>query len=128
MIISLDTSTPTCFIGVYDGQTWHEYSWEAGRELARNIFDYLNEALGHHQQTIKDVSGIIVLRGPGSFTGLRIGLTVMNTLADSQSIPIVGGMGDTWRAEGLGRLQDGHNDKLVMPEYGGVPNITTPRK
>ena len=75
-----------------------------------------------------DVSGIVGFKGPGSFTGLRIGLTVLNTFADSESIPIVGTIGEDWQIVGLQRLSSGENDKLVMPEYGAEAHITTPRK
>ena len=74
------------------------------------------------------ISGIGVMKGPGSFTGLRIGLTVVNTLADSLNIPIVGAMSDNWRDLALGKLRSGENEKIVMPEYGAAANITAPRK
>ena len=64
----------------------------------------------------------------GKFYGLRIGLTVVNTLADSLNIPIVGAMGDNWRDLALDKLRSGENEKIVMPEYGATANITAPRK
>lgn len=128
MILSIDTSTPTCFIGVHDGTVWHEYEWEAGRRLAKELLTYLQEALEKSATSIDEVSGIVAYQGPGSFTGLRIGLTVVNTLASAKHIPIVGETGEQWRQHGLERLSHGENDELVMPEYGGDPHITTPRK
>lgn len=124
MIIALDTSTPVCRLSVRDGDTWHEHQWEAGRELAGGLLTYLETAVG----PLTEIKGIIAYQGPGSFTGLRIGLTVMNTIADAQHIPIVGQRGDDWRTVGLERLSGGEDDRLVMPIYGGEPNITTPRK
>ena len=128
MIISLDTSTPTCFIGVYDGHAWHQHEWEAGRKLAKELLTYLQEALSAHDAKLDDIKGIIAYQGPGSFTGLRIGLTVLNTLASAEHVPIVGMTGEDWQQRGLSRLEQRENDELVMPEYGGEPNITTPRK
>ena len=124
MIIALDTSTPTCRLSVRKGDAWHDYVWEAGRELASNLLGYLETTIG----PLQSITGMIALQGPGSFTGLRIGLTVLNTIANTQQIPIVGTMSDTWREDGLARLKLSENDRLVMPVYGSEPNITTARK
>lgn len=128
MIIAFNTSTPTCFISVFRKDAWHDYQWEAGRSLANNLLGYLDEIFKKESSSFSDISGIIAYQGPGSFTGLRIGLTVFNTLADSLSVPIVGVTGDNWKQQGVQRLNSSENDQLVMPEYGGVPHITTPRK
>ena len=128
MILSLDTSTPVAKIGLYKDGEWVSYEWEAGRTLAKELLGVLDEFLQKQGTQLADVTGIIGFRGPGSFTGLRIGLTVLNTLAYSQAVPIVGATGDQWQSEGLTRLDAGENDELVMPEYGGDPHITTPRK
>jgi len=128
MIIAFNTSTPTCYISVFREDAWHDYQWEAGRSLANNLLGYLDEIFKKESSSFSDISGIIAYQGPGSFTGLRIGLTVFNTLADSLSVPIVGVTGDDWKQQGVQRLNSSENDQLVMPEYGGVPHITTPRK
>lgn len=128
MIIALDTSTPQCRLSIHDGEQWHDHEWEAGRSLADELLAYLEKTLAEHQATVKDIAGIIAYIGPGSFTGLRIGLTVLNTLANSEHVPIVGASGDDWRHKGQVRLDAGNDDELVLPLYGGEPNITTPRK
>ena len=124
MIILLDTSTSTCFLTIVNGENRQDFEWEAGRTLARNLLKFLEEKTGD----LHLISSIGVMKGPGSFTGLRIGLTVVNTLADSLNIPIVGAMGDNWRDLALDKLRSGENEKIVMPEYGAAANITAPRK
>jgi len=124
MIILLDTSTATCFLTVVDGKVRQDFAWQAGRTLARGLLKFLEEKTGD----LHDISGIGVMRGPGSFTGLRIGLTVTNTLADSLNIPIVGATGEDWRETALKKLRAGENEKIVMPEYGAAAHITAPRK
>lgn len=128
MIIALDTSTMTCRTTLVRGDERINEAWEAGRGLGDGLIGYLRELLTRNGSDWSDVSGIVVMRGPGSFTGLRIGMTVMNTVADTMDIPIVGQEGDDWLEAGLARLRAGENDRLVMPHYGREANITTPRK
>jgi tRNA threonylcarbamoyladenosine biosynthesis protein TsaB len=128
VILLLDTSTPVCKLTLIDDDRQIEEQWQADRTLAKSLLGYLHAKLEAYGKTWHDVSGIGVFRGPGSFTGLRIGLTVLNTLADALSIPIVGVTGDSWQAEAIQKLQAGDNEKIILPEYGGDAHITKPRK
>lgn len=128
MIILLDTSTPTCKLTLVEAAESHEVSWEAGRELAGGLLKFLQTELEKLGKTWHDIEAIGVFLGPGSFTGLRIGMTVMNTMADSLNVPIVGATGSDWQSIALERLKSGQNDKILIPEYGSEANITKPRK
>ena len=130
MIILLDTSTETCRLALVDSQNVrHDYAWEAGRSLSVGLLGFLRDKLAEHQQRFEDITAIGVMKGPGSFTGLRIGLTVLNTIANDREIPIVGvEAGDTWQDDALARLANNENDQIVLPEYGAAANITKPRK
>jgi len=128
MIVLLDTSTPICKVSLVDGDWRYDHQWESGRTLAKGLLGYLYESMKKNNKTWSDISGIVAYKGPGSFTGLRIGLTVLNTIADSEALPIVGVTGDDWQKIGLASLAAGQNDQMVMPEYGAEPHITTPRK
>ena len=124
MIILLDTSTVTCHLTTVDGESSNNFDWEAGRTLARGLLAFIQEKVGD----VKNISGIGIMRGPGSFTGLRIGMAVANTLADGLGIPIVGETGDSWRESALGRLSSGEDDQVILPFYGGDAHITKPKK
>ena len=124
MIILLDTSTATCRLTTVDGESSNNFDWEAGRTLARGLLGFIQEKVGD----VKNISGIGIMRGPGSFTGLRIGMAVANTLADGLDIPIVGETGDSWRESALGRLSSGEDDQVILPFYGGDAHITKPKK
>lgn len=130
MILLLDTSTSTVKLVIYntDGKEESRTEWEADRAMARGLLGYIDRCMGIHHLSIHDISSLGVFRGPGSFTGLRIGLTVVNTLADSLSVPVVGAAGDDWEETALKRLRQGDNDVIILPEYGGEANITRPRK
>jgi len=52
----------------------------------------------------------------------------MNTIADANEIPIIGGRGENWQDEILSKLQAGKNEKIVLPFYNSEANITIPRK
>lgn len=128
MILLLDTSTAECRIWFVDGDQTEEILWQADRDLARLLLRHLKDTLESRGYGWDDIEGIGVFRGPGSFTGLRIGMTVLNTLADSEQVPIVGAEGENWRDEALERLRAGQNDRIVLPHYGRDANITKPRK
>jgi tRNA threonylcarbamoyladenosine biosynthesis protein TsaB len=128
MILLLDTSTPTCNLILVDGDQRFDAQWLAERQLAHGLLSFINEQLNAHGYSWQDLTGIGAYRGPGSFTGLRIGLTVLNTLADGQQIPIVGTTGEDWLKAAMGRLSAGEDDRIVLPLYGSDAHITKQRK
>lgn len=128
MILLLDTSTPVCKLTLIDGDWRYDDKWQADRTLAKGLLGYLKEQLQKNNKTFADISGIGVFAGPGSFTGLRIGLTVLNTIADSEKIPIVGSTESDWQTATLQALHAGKNEKIVLPFYGSDAHITKPRK
>ena len=128
MIVLLDTSTPTCRLTLVDGDERFVAEWRAERQLAKGLHAWLRDRLVEHGKMWTDIEGIGAYRGPGSFTGLRIGLTVLNTLADSLAVPIVGENGDEWQTRALERLRTGQNDRIILPYYERDANITTQRK
>lgn len=108
-----------------DGTVLAKDTWQAGRELARDLLSHLNDLVGGDWNA---VNGIIVYRGPGSFTSLRIGITTANTIAYALRIPIVGSDGDTWMEDGCRRIMSSETDQQVLPLYGADPHITAPKK
>lgn len=124
MIVALRTDAMVIELyGYNDGQLAQELRQEVGRDMARLLPGVIEDFMKD-----EPVDGLIVFRGPGSFTGLRIGITVVNTIAFARDIPVVGTMTEQWVEQGLQRLASGENDRIVLPEYGAAPNITRPRK
>ena len=128
MFLLIDSSTPMFHLSLIINGKRHDHNWEAGRELARYIHGYIEDRLHEEGKTWQDIKGIGIFRGPGSYTGLRIGITVANTLAQSLHIPIVGVVGDGWREQAIALLEAGATNQIVLPEYGGEAHITTPKK
>jgi len=77
---------------------------------------------------LSGISGIIVYEGPGSYTGLRIGISIVNALGSSFDIPSVGSGGDNWLLEGFAELGRKSGFSQVTPVYGGDVYTTKPRK
>lgn len=129
MILSLKTDNPVAEIGLWDGQKKISYhTWQADRQLAKDLLRVVHEQLAAQHVDWAAVTGMLVFEGPGSFTGLRIGITVANALAYGQHVPIVATQGEAWLEAGLARLAKGDNDRLVLPHYGAEARVTAPKK
>ena len=110
MKLYLDTSTPICVLKLDD----KTYEAELGRDMAEKILGFMEEKLAENHKTWQDITEIIYMSGPGSFTGLRIGAAIVNTLADQLGVP----------------LYDHHGNlrPVILPDYGREANISTPKK
>lgn len=129
LILTIRTDNPEAEVGLYDGQTKLAYEkWPAHRELAETIHTKIQSLLRAQDKDFKDIEGIVCFRGPGSFTGLRIGITVGDTFAYGLNAPVVGTMADNWIEEGIQRLQAGEDDKIALPHYGAPVHITQQKR
>ncbi|MFY9394585.1 MAG: tRNA (adenosine(37)-N6)-threonylcarbamoyltransferase complex dimerization subunit type 1 TsaB [Halanaerobiales bacterium] len=91
LTLGIDTSTEICALGLADevgilGEINFRLINRHGEELHSNL-DFLLSSTG---KKISDLEGLCIGTGPGSFTGLRIGLTAARTLAQVRELPIVG--------------------------------------
>lgn len=129
LILTIRTDKPEAELGLFDNDTKLAYStWQAHRQLAETIHKKIQELLESQGRKLENIQGLVVFQGPGSFTGLRIGLSVANALAYGLQIPIVASKDSDWIQKGLGQLQKGKNDKIAIPEYGAPPHITKPKR
>lgn len=127
-ILTIRTDKPEAEVGLYsDGQRVAYYTWEAHRELAETLNKKIINVLMEGDIRLHELQGIAVYKGPGSFTGLRIGLTVANALAYSLEIPAVARTGNDWIEAAVSDLLNVENEHIVVPEYGADPHITKPK-
>lgn len=110
MKLYLDTSTPETILRLDD----QEYRYTFANDLAEKLLKFIHDKLAENNKTFQDITEITFMSGPGSFTGLRIGATIINTLASELDIP----------------LYDHHGQKhqIIIPDYGRPANISKPRK
>jgi tRNA threonylcarbamoyladenosine biosynthesis protein TsaB len=129
IILTLRTDKPEAEVGLYrdDKRVAYE-TWEAHRQLAETLHKRISSLLEAQDMTLQEVDAIACYQGPGSFTGLRIGLSVSNALSYALDVPVAGAMGEEWLHTAIGALQAGKGQKAVMPEYGSPINITPPRQ
>lgn len=129
LILTLRTDKPEAEIGLYDDAKQLAYeTWEAHRQLSETIHSKLRDLLIGHDKDWQDIQGIVCFKGPGSFTGLRIGLTVGNSLATNLRVPIVSTQNDDWLQSGVDKLLGSGNEKVALPDYGRAARITLPKK
>ncbi|MBA3757405.1 tRNA (adenosine(37)-N6)-threonylcarbamoyltransferase complex dimerization subunit type 1 TsaB [Candidatus Saccharibacteria bacterium] len=128
IILTIRTDREVAEVGVYDSQNQLAYdSWQAHRALSTTLNKKILEILNKLSISREEVQGIVVFKGPGSFTGLRIGMTVANALAYGLNLPIVSHGGEQWLTQGVKALEAGENEKIALPEYGSPAKTTAPR-
>ena len=90
-ILSIETATRNCSVGLsLDGQTvlCREIS-ENGYSHAEKLHVFIEEILLQAQISFSDLKAIAVSQGPGSYTGLRIGVSAAKGLCYSLNIPLI---------------------------------------
>jgi tRNA threonylcarbamoyl adenosine modification protein YeaZ len=92
LVLALDTATrwPVVALAGRDGKPAGERRWESRHRHSEQLIEQLDELLGSTGRRPIDIESLVVGIGPGSFTGLRIGLATAKTLAYSLAVPLVG--------------------------------------
>jgi tRNA threonylcarbamoyl adenosine modification protein YeaZ len=85
--LAIHTSSPELGLSLSNFADDSRYStWDLGRDLSLYLHQYLAEFI--QPQTWEDLGWIAVAKGPGSFTGNRIGVVTARTLAQQLDIPL----------------------------------------
>lgn len=93
MLLAIDTSTEVAGIALFDEVTCEpraERTWRSGRNHTRELLPEIDGMLADAGLQQSDVTGLAVATGPGSFNGLRVGLTTAKLMAFALSVPLVG--------------------------------------
>jgi len=91
MQLAIDTSTDTASLAlVQDNEVLAELTWRCEQNHTTQLLTHLAHLLNQTKLNLQSTTGIIVARGPGSFNGLRVGISTAKGLAFSLGIPMVG--------------------------------------
>ncbi|UCD10177.1 MAG: tRNA (adenosine(37)-N6)-threonylcarbamoyltransferase complex dimerization subunit type 1 TsaB [Dehalococcoidales bacterium] len=91
MQIAIDTSTDTAGLAlVENGRMLAELTWNCGKNHTIQLLPNLHYLLEQNALNLESADCIIVARGPGSYNGLRVGISTARSLAYSLNIPVVG--------------------------------------
>ncbi|MBL0699280.1 MAG: tRNA (adenosine(37)-N6)-threonylcarbamoyltransferase complex dimerization subunit type 1 TsaB [Desulfosarcina sp.] len=90
-ILAADTATRSCSVALIDNSDLIcEQTLISGQTHSRHLMDMIKKAFDLADLTINDLDGFAVTIGPGTFTGLRIGISSMKGLAAAAGKPVAG--------------------------------------
>ena len=89
-LLAIDTSTDWSGVAVTDGDAWAEVNWSAGRHQTTQVLPEIDRLLDRMQITMTDVGAVAVATGPGSFSGLRVGLSLAKGFALAGQVALIG--------------------------------------
>ncbi len=113
-ILAIDTSDAQCAVSVLVGGTAHSRAEPMTRGHAEALDPMVDAALAEAGLTTADLAAVAVCTGPGSFTGLRVGIAWARGLALGRSIPAIG----VTRLEALARMA-GRAGTVLIEGRGG---------
>ena len=90
-ILMIDTSGPACGVAVMkDGQIAYEAQLVSGRTHSQRVMPMVDAALAMSDTAIADIDLFGAVLGPGSFTGVRIGVSTVKAMAHAAGKPCIG--------------------------------------
>ncbi|MFI3327822.1 MAG: tRNA (adenosine(37)-N6)-threonylcarbamoyltransferase complex dimerization subunit type 1 TsaB [Rikenellaceae bacterium] len=90
-ILAIESGTEICSVGVaYNGQIVALRESNVGRDHAKSVAQFAHEVLEECALEVKDLDAVAVGKGPGSYTGLRIGVSVAKGLCFGAGVPLIG--------------------------------------
>ncbi|MBI3744360.1 MAG: tRNA (adenosine(37)-N6)-threonylcarbamoyltransferase complex dimerization subunit type 1 TsaB [Chloroflexi bacterium] len=91
MELAIDTSTVVAGVAIaHEGRPLAEIAWRAGYKHTKQLYATIEFALQQAGASLDKIQAVAVAIGPGSFSGLRVGVSAAKGFAESLGIPLVG--------------------------------------
>jgi tRNA threonylcarbamoyladenosine biosynthesis protein TsaB len=120
-ILSIDTSNYVLGIGLLDeSQVMGEYISNIKKNHSVRVMPAIQKLMNECGVNPKDLTKIVVAKGPGSYTGVRIGVTIAKTLAWTLNIPMTGVSSLETLAASAGRYFNGYISPLFDARRGQI--------
>ena len=90
-ILSIDTASNVCGVSILEDENlFCKLDTDTGRTHSENLMPMIEDAFSKTSLSLKDIDLLVYDKGPGSFTGIRIGIATVKAFHDSLDIPCVG--------------------------------------
>ncbi|CAM4114283.1 tRNA (adenosine(37)-N6)-threonylcarbamoyltransferase complex dimerization subunit type 1 TsaB [Mesobacillus thioparans] len=120
-VLSIDTSNYVLGIGLLDGETvLGEYISNIKKNHSVRVMPAIQTLMEECNVKPGDLSKIVVAAGPGSYTGVRIGVTIAKTMAWTLKIPLSGVSSLQVAAASAGRYFDGYVSPFFDARRGQI--------
>lgn len=130
-ILFIDTSGTKAKIGLISEEKSYFNEFLAKNRLSDFLLVKIEKLLENRKNSLNNLGAIALFLGPGSFTGLRIGVSVANTLGFSKNIPIIEVTENDKKNLAkniINKFKKKKFKKMVIPFYGREPRITKPKE
>ena len=132
-ILAIDTTADETGIGLVGESKSKILTWVSHRNQSKELLPNIDKLLKKEKISPAELKWVVVNLGPGSFTGLRVGISTANTLGYGLNIPVLGKANLDGeinnRIKTLFKLKASTKKfKQVLPHYGRPPRITLPKK
>ena len=124
MLLAIDTATQAASLALYaSGCVRAEVTWLSTGRHTSELMPRIVWTIEHAGSGISDLTGLVVSIGPGSFTGLRVGLAAAKGLALANDLPIVG----VPTLDVIAQAHAAHRSPLVAVLQAGRGKLATMR-
>lgn len=91
LVLAIDTTSRDAGVAFFEGrELLAETTWRTHESHSRQLLPAVDWLLGHVERTKAEISALVVCLGPGSYAGMRVGLSTAKTLAYALDVPVVG--------------------------------------